>query len=90
MATQFDLEPHRAVFERICSDSNTNRNLERNSDGSYSDATTQAAWWGYQEGLKAVLAQAKLRASNVPQAEWPEDHSLYGEYFGTNIGQSAH
>jgi len=89
MATQLNLEAHRVVFEQACAQ-HPEIKLKRAADGSYQHTATQAAWWGYQEGLKAMLAQMQLHASSAPQADWPEDHSLYGEYFGTNIAQSTH
>ena len=100
MAAPLDLEQYRAAFERLCrqntlaaGDDASACKFEHNADGSYQDVTTQAAWWGYREGLKAALAQVPAPPAQPNTGDWPEDHSLYGDYFGTNIGgspRSAH
>jgi hypothetical protein len=93
MATQFDLEPYRTAFEKLCSDyavgdsaPSAASKFERTEQGIYKNTAVQAAWWGYQEGLKAAIEQTEPPLPAI----WPEDLSLYGEYLGTNIGQSTH
>ena len=90
MATQFKLETYRAAFERLCKDyaihASSSSTLERNALGNYADPAIQAAWWGYQEGLKAAIEQNEPALPTT----WPEDLSLYGEYLGSNIGQATH